>query len=436
MGVHSIILSINQVESLMKSEFEKNLEKYAKLIVKVGLNIQPGQRLLIGSPRRDANGVPIELAPLVRLITKNAYQAGAKFVEVLWEDDQVRLIRYQYAPRDSFEEYPTWRTDAKFEISKNNDAMLSVAAVNPDLLTGKDSDLIFTAHKSFYNHNKPAADLLRRGMGTWSIFTAPIKAWADKVFPDISSTERMTKFWDVIFDICRVKEEDPITAWENHINQLVIRSDFLNKKKYIALKYNAPGTDLTIGLPKGHIWKCANRTTKSGITQIVNLPTEEIYTTPHKDKVDGVISFTKPLPLEVLIDGLKLEFSKGKVIEASAKKGEKYLNKLLKTDEGASRLGEVALVPNSSPISQLGILFYNGLIDENASCHIALGNGIKGCLKNGLDMSKEEFAAAGGNQCLFHIDFMVGSEELDIDGIKEDGAVEPIMRKGEWAFKV
>jgi len=419
----------------MKSEFEKNLEKYAELIVKVGLNLQPRQRLLIGAPRSSAYGVPIELAPLVRLITKNAYQGGAKLVDVLWEDDQVRLIRYQHAPRDSFEEYPTWRTNAKFEISKNDDAMLLVAARNPDLLAGQDSDLILTTHKSFYKHNKPSADLRRSGMGNWSIFPAPVKSWADKIFPDIPSTERIAKFWDVIFDICRVKEEDPITAWEKHINQLAARSDFLNRKKYIALKYNAPGTDLTIGLPKGHVWKCANTTTKSGITHTVNLPTEEIYTIPHKDKVEGVITSTKPLPLEAFIDGLKLKFSKGKVVEASATKGEVYLKKLLKTDEGASRIGEVALVPHSSPISQLGILFYNVLIDENASCHIALGNGIKACLKNGLDMSKEEFAAAGGNQCLFHIDFMVGSEKMNIDGIKQDGAAEPIMRKGEWAFE-
>ncbi len=420
----------------MKSEFERNLEKYAELIVKFGLNIQPGQRLLIGTPRTSTYGVPIELAPLVRLITKKAYQSGAKLVEILWEDAQIRLIRYQHAPRDSFEEFPTWRTDAKFEISKNDDAILGVAAVNPDLLSGQDSDLILTAHKSFYKHNKPAADLIRSGVGTWSVFPAPIKGWVDKVFPDIPSTERMAKFWDVIFDICRVKEEDPITAWEDHINQLVARSDFINKKEYVALKYNAPGTNLTIGLPKGHIWKCANRKTKSGITQTVNLPTEEIYTTPHKDKVDGVITSTKPLPLEVFIDGLKLEFSKGKVVEAYATKGEDYLKKLLETEEGASRIGEVALVPHSSLISQLGILFYNVLIDENASCHIALGDGIKACFKNGLDMSKEEFAAAGGNQCLFHIDFMVGSEKLNIDGIKEDGTAEPVMRKGEWAFEV
>jgi len=420
----------------MSSEFELNLDKYAEVIVKVGLNLQPGKRLLVGAPRQSAYGIIIELAPLVRLITKKAYQVGAKLVDVLWEDEQVRLIRFQHAPRDSFEEFPTWRTNASYEISKEDDTMLFVVAGDPDLLAGQDTDRILTTHKAYFKHNKPSADLRRSGMGNWLAIAAPVEGWANKVFPDIPPANRMAKFWDVIFDICRVKEKDPIVAWENHINQLIARSDFLNKKKYSALKYNAPGTDLTIGLPKGHIWKSANMTTKSGITNTVNMPTEEIFTIPHKDKVDGVVTSTKPLPSEVLIDGLKLTFSDGKVIDASATKGENYLRKLLETDEGASRIGEVALVPNSSPISQSGILFYNILIDENAACHIALGNGIKACLENGLEMSKEEFSAAGGNECLFHIDFMVGSEKMNIDGIKDDGTAEPIMRKGEWTFEI
>lgn len=389
---------------------------------------------MIGAPRQSAYGVSIEIAPLVHLITKKAYQNGAKLVEVLWGDEQIRLIRFQQAPRDSFEEFPTWRTNASFEISKEDDAMLFVMAGNPDLLAGQDSDLILTTHKSYFKHNKPSADLRRSGIGNWSGFAAPVEGWANNVFPDIPPADRMAKFWDVIFDICRVKEKDPIVAWEEHIKKLGTRANYLNRKKYSALKYNAPGTDLTIGLPKGHIWKSANMTTKSGITNTVNIPTEEIFTIPHKEKVEGVVTSTKPLPTEVLIDGLKLTFSDGKVVEASATKGESYLRKLLETDEGASRLGEVALVPHSSPISQSGILFYNILIDENASCHIALGNGIKACLENGLEMSKEEFSAAGGNQCLFHIDFMVGSDKMDIDGIKEDGTAEPVMRQGDWAF--
>ena len=421
---------------LMSSEFERNLEKYAEVIVKVGLNLQPGQRLLIGAPRQSANGVSIELAPLVRLITKKAYQIGAKLVEVLWEDEQVRLIRFQHAPRDSFEEFPTWRTLASFNISKEDDAMLLVAAGNPDLLTGQDSNLILTTHKAYFKHNKPSADLRRRGIGNWSVFSAPVTGWADKVFPDIPIADRKAKFWDVIFDICRVKEKDPIAAWDEHIKQLGARGNYLTRKKYSALKYIAPGTDLTIGLPDGHIWNSANMTTKSGITNTVNIPTEEIFTTPHKDKVEGVVTSTKPLPTEVLIDGLKLTFSEGRVIEVIATKGQKYLRQLLETDEGASRLGEVALVPHSSPISQLGMVFYNILIDENASCHIALGNGIRAGLENGLEMSKEEFSAAGGNQCLFHIDFMVGSDKMNIDGINEDETTEPIMRNGEWAFDI
>ncbi|UCC18559.1 MAG: aminopeptidase [Promethearchaeota archaeon] len=419
----------------MSSDFEKNLDKYAEVIVKIGLNLQPGQRLLIGKPIIGINGVPIELAPLVRLIVKKAYRIGAKLVDVMWEDDQIRLYRYKYAPKDSFEEYPTWRTDGAYDIAKGGDAMLLVAARDPDLLSEQDSNLIFTTHKTFLKYNKPAADLRRKGLVNWLAITAPIDRWADKIFPAIPQNKRMAKFWDILFDICRIKHEDPISIWKDHINQLVSRCSYLNHKKYNALHFSAPGTDLTIGLPEGHIWKSAYFTTQSGISNIVNIPTEEIFTTPHKDKTEGIVTATKPLFSDVLIENLKLTFTNGKVEEASATKGEEYIRNIIKTDDGASRLGEVSLVPNSSPISQTGILFYSILIDENASCHIALGNGIRTCLKNGENMDEKVFSDHGGNTSLLHLDFMIGSEKLDIDGIIEEEKTEPIMRNGEWAFE-
>ncbi|MFX1418575.1 MAG: aminopeptidase [Promethearchaeota archaeon] len=420
----------------MPSEFEKNLDKYAEVIVKIGLNLQPGQRLLIGKPIIGINGVSIELAPLVRLIVKKAYQIGAKLVDVMWDDDQIRLYRYKFAPKDSFEEYPTWRTDGAYDIAKEGDAMLLVAARNPDLLSEQDSNLIFTTHKTFLKYNKPAADLRRKGLVNWLAITAPIDGWADKIFPDIPQNKRMAKFWDILFDICRIKHEDPISIWKDHINQLVSRCSYLNHKKYNALHFSAPGTDLTIGLPEGHIWKSAYFTTQSGINNVVNIPTEEIFTTPHKDKTEGIVTATKPLFSDVLIENLKLTFTNGKVEEASATKGEEYIRNIIKTDDGASQLGEVSLVPNSSPISQTGILFYSILIDENASCHIALGNGIRTCLKDGENMDEKEFSDHGGNTSLLHLDFMIGSEKLDVDGIFEEEKSEPIMRKGEWAFEV
>lgn len=420
----------------MSSEFEENLEKYAELIIKVGLNLQEGQRLLIGAPAVGRNGVSLEIAPLVRLIVKKAYQSGAKLVEVMWEDDQTRLFRYKYAPKDSFEEYPTWRTDGAFNFAKEGDAMLFIAARNPDLLSDIDSNLILTSTKTYFTYMKPANDLRRRGLVNWSAIVAPVDGWVDKVFPDIPQNERKAKFWDTIFEICRVKQKDPVLAWQEHINQLVTRGSYLNNKKYSSLHFRAQGTDLRVGLPQGHIWKSAYFTTQGGITNVVNIPTEEIFTTPHRDMTEGTVTATKPLVTAVTVEDLKVTFSKGKVIEVSATTGEEYIRNILKTDEGASRLGEVSLVPHSSPISQSGLLFYNILIDENASCHIALGSGIKTCLENGVNMTDEEFSVVGGNSSMMHLDFMIGSESMNVDGITEDGTVEPIMRKGEWDFNV
>ena len=417
----------------MSIEFEQNLEKYVDVILKVGLNLQKGQRLLINSMR----STPLlELAPFVELITKKAYQMGAKFVEVIWNDPQLDLIRFQYAPRDSFEEFPTWISNAALEFAEKGDATLLFNADIPDLFVDQDPELMAIIRKTGAKHFKPFIDLLSKNAFNWIMVAAPVDGWTEKIFPDLSPDKRKTKLWDTIFDICRVKQKDPVSAWQDHINQLVVRSNYLNQKQYTTLKLEAPGTDLTIGLPKGHIWKSGSITSQNGIDFTANIPTEEICTLPHKDKTEGVVTATKPLPVEVVIEDFSLTFSKGRVVKATAKKGEKMLHKLLEIDENMSRLGEIALVPHSSPISQSGILFYNTLIDENASCHLALGMGYRFCMKNGEKMSDEEFMTVGGNVSLGHIDFMIGSGEMNIDGITEDKMSEPIMRKGEWAFKV
>ncbi len=420
----------------MSSEFEKNLEKYAEVILKIGLNLQPGQRLLIGAPNTYQKGAPIELAPLIRVIAKKAYQIGARFVEVMWDDEQLKLIRFQHAPRDSFEEYATWRTDCQYEFAKNGDAIVRILAYNPDLLSDHDHNLIATTIKTHLTHSKPYSNLISKNALNWVGITAPVDGWTEKVFPDIPPENRKDKFWDILFEICRVKNEDPIAVWEAHIKQLAVRSNYLNKRRYIALKFVGPGTDLTIGLPKGHIWGSARFKSQNGIDYVANIPTEEVFTLPHKDKTEGVITATKPLPINGMIEDISLIFSKGRVVDASAKKGEEMLHKILETDEGTRRLGEVALVPQSSPISQSGLLFYNILLDENASCHIALGRALKFWLKNGEKMSDEEFSAAGGNLSIDHVDFMIGSDKIDVDGILENGSVEPIMRNGEWAFDI
>jgi aminopeptidase len=418
-------------------EFEKNLEKYSEVILKIGLNLQSGQRLLIGPPTYVNYGTPIELAPLVRLIVAKAYQMGAKLVEVMWDDDQLRLTRFQHAPRNSFEEFPKWRTDAAFEFGNAGDATLAIIPHNPELLRDQDQALISIFQKTYFKHGKASSDLRGKNAMNWTAIVAPVEGWTEKVFPDLPPNYRKAKLWDTLFKICRVDQEDPILTWQDHINNLVTRSNTLNQKRFDALKLNAPGTDLTIGLPKGHIWSGACMTAQNGINFTANIPTEEIFTIPHKDKTEGKVSTTKPLSYGgTLIEGINFEFSEGRIVKASAKKGETPLLKLLETDEGAARLGEIALVPHSSPISQSNLLFFNTLLDENASCHIAIGRAFKFALEKGDTMSNEEFAEIGGNDSLIHIDCMIGSNEMDIDGLKKDGTSEPVMRKGEWAFNL
>ena len=418
----------------MSSEFEKNLDKYAEVIVKVGLNLQPGQRLLIGAPAFEILGVHIELAPLIRLIVKKAYQIGVKFVDVMWEDDQLRLIRFKHAPRDSFKEFPSWRSDEASRIAKASDAILWVISWDSELLDSQDPNLFSKFFDICLSHYKPLLDLRHKNSMNHTLIAPPISGWADKIFPNISPTERLDKLWDVIFDICRVKEKDPIAAWRTHINTLRSRCNYLNQKQYKVLQFIAPGTNLTIGLPKGHIWSSGGFKTQNGIEYVANIPTEEIFTIPHKDKTEGVVLGTKPLPAEVMIEDISLTFSKGRVIKATAKKGEKFLKKILERDDGASFLGEVALVPHSSPISKTGKIFYRLLYDENASCHLALGQSVRMCIKNGEIMSDEQLLAAGCNISGIHLDFMIGSGEMNVDGILENGEIEAILRNGEWAF--
>lgn len=417
----------------MSSEFEQNLEKYVEVILKVGLNLQKGQRMLISS----GYGTNlIELAPFIELITKKAYQMGARYVEVIWNDPKLHLIRYKYAPRDSFEELPTWISNAHIAFAEKGDAILNIYAADPDLFIDQDPELMAIRLKTALKHFKKFFDLRLKNANNWCVVAAPVKGWTDKVFPDLPPDKREAKMWDTIFNICRVKQEDPVSAWNDHIDQLHVRRNYLNHKQYKTLKLDAPGTDLTIGLPNGHIWVGGRMKSLNGISFVPNLPTEEICTTPHKDKTEGVVTATRPLHYEVLIKDFSLTFSEGKVVKATAKEKEEMLQKALETDEGSSRLGEIALIPHSSPISKSGLIFYNMLIDENASCHVALGKGIRFCMKNGEEMSEEEFMTAGGNESLTHIDFMIGSGKMNIDGITEDGTAEAIMRNGEWAFEV
>jgi len=410
--------------------FEEKLQRYADLIVKVGLNLQQGQRLFIV-------GYSLDVAPVVRAVTACAYQNGSKLVSVLWLDEQLDLARYQYAPRDSFEEYADWMTNGGLSCIEHGDAYLQIVGTDPELLKDQDPELIATAGRIGGKHYKPIG--IHQGKNTvqWSLVAPPTPGWATKVFPDKTPQEAVDQLWDAVFKTCRLDESDPSAFWEQQVNDLRKRKEYLTEKQYIGLKYTAPGTDLTIGLPEGHIWSGGASQTPSGVSFVPNLPTEEVYTMPHKDKTQGTVTATKPLSYRGnLIENFSLTFTDGKVTGFSAQKGEETLRGLLETDENAKRLGEVALIPHKTPISQSGIVFLKTLYDENASNHLALGSAYRYTLKGGTEMTDEEFAQAGGNDSLAHVDFMFGSGEMDVDGLKADGSTEPVMRQGEWAFDV
>jgi aminopeptidase len=417
-------------------DFDKKLARYADLIVHVGLNLQKGQNLAIGG-KNLTRGAPLTSAPLVRKVAESAYKAGAHLVSTLWDDDQVNLIRFKHADPNSFAAYPHWRTDAIYEHAKNGDAIFTVHAENPDVYKSVDPDLVVEAQRTMEQHLSPASMLLMKNAYNWCLVSTPTPQWAHKIFPKLSEQKAMEKLWDVIFTLCRVDKADPVKAWEKHIAGLNARAAYMNAKGYDSLHYTGPGTDFTLGLPANHEWNSAQGTVLGKDFKFIpNLPTEEIFTMPHKSRAEGTVKATMPLAhAGRVMDGFSLTFKAGRVVDFKAKTGADMLQRILDTDEGARQLGEVALVPHSSPISQSGLLFYNTLFDENAASHIALGRAYQESLKDGEEMDTEAFYAAGGNNSLIHIDFMIGSEKLDIDGLSKSGKAEPVMRKGEWAFK-
>lgn len=413
-----------------KKEFDTLLEKYAELAVKIGLNLQPGQRLFIWAQQ-------LEVAPLVREVAKAAYQNGSKLVSVLWNDDHLNLTRLENAPRDSFEEFPTWKTDARFNSMKRGDATLFVAGRDPELFKGQDPELVGKAARAYSEQFKPIMEMVARNSAQWCVICPPTPDWAAAVFPDSAQEVAESKLWDAVIKTCRLDHPDPVKYWQGYFDQIMVRGEYLTAKKYTALKYRAPGTDLTVGLPEGHLWIGGWDRTEGGITFAANLPSEEVFTLPHREMTEGTVTATKPLVYQgSLIEDFSLTFSGGKVVDFKAKKGQDILENILESDPNARYLGETALVPHGTPISQLGLTFLNTLYDENASNHLALGNAYRFNLKGGTDMSEELFAAAGGNESIIHEDFMFGSGEMDVDGILPDGTAEPIMRAGEWAFEV
>jgi aminopeptidase len=418
-----------------KKQHQELLRKYAEAIVRVGLNLRAGQRLIITNAT--ARGVPPAGRPLVHAVTKAAYAAGARYVDVIWGDEEVMRLRLQNAPDDSFSEYPKWHIEGILDMIKNGDALLSIYANDPDVYSGLDPERIGAMQKAHLeNWNEISVNVSRNAIN-WCIAAAAAPAWAAKIFPNLKPKEAEEKLWQAIFETTRATAPDPVAAWGEHVKNLRKRADYLQAKKYSALHYKSQDTDLTLGLAQGHKWISAQSLAENGVVFTANMPTEEVFTLPDRNRADGTVHATFPLSYSgSLIEDFSVTFENGRIVRVSAKKNEAILQKIVDTDEGARRLGEIALVPASSPIATRGHLFYNTLFDENASCHIAIGRGYRFTVTGGEELTDEEFNAAGGNTGLTHIDFMIGSPQMDIDGIKEDGTHEPVMRSGEWAFDV
>ena len=402
------------------------LEKLAEVAIKVGLQLQSGQDLLITAP--------VAAMPLVRLITREAYKAGAGLVSTFYADEEATLARYEYGHDASFDRAANWLYEGMAKAFSSNTARLAIAGDNPMLLSDQDPAKVARASRANSAAYKPALEKISNFDINWNIVSYPNPSWAKLVFPNDPEAIAIAKLAKAIFAASRVDVVDPIAAWAEHNANLRKRSEWMNGQRFSTLHFQGPGTDLKVGLADGHEWHGGASTAKNGITCNPNIPTEEVFTTPHALRVEGHVSSTKPLSHQgTLIDNIQVRFEGGRIVEAKATRGEEVLNKVLDTDEGARRLGEVALVPHSSPISASGILFYNTLFDENASCHIALGQCYSKCFLDGASLSQEQIKAQGGNSSLIHIDWMIGSDKVDVDGIKPDGSRVPVLRKGEWA---
>ena len=404
------------------------LEKYALLLVKTGINIQNNQILVINCP--------IECAAFARRVSRIAYVEGAREVVINWRDELSSKIKFMLAPEEIFDEYPDWQRDFYLSNVRRGAAFLTISASDPELMKDVNIERMSKSHKAASTAIKEYRERLMSNRNVWCVASIPTVAWAKKVFPELSEDEAVEKLWDSIFKTVRVDLEDPVAAWQTHKDNLKKNMEFLNSNKFKYLQYkNSLGTDLKIELPEDHLWLGGSEYTPQGIEFIANMPTEEIFTLPLKTGVNGVVVSSKPLNYNGnLIEEFSLTFKLGRIVEFTAKKGYETLKSIIDTDAGSSYLGEVALVPHDSPISNSNILFYNTLFDENASCHLAIGKAYPVCIKNGENLSEDELAILGVNDSLAHEDFMVGTADLQIIGIKEDGKEIPVFLNGNFAF--
>jgi len=411
------------------SEFLTNheirLDRLAEVAIHVGLGLAPGQELVITAT--------LDAVPLVRRITAQAYKAGASLVTTLLSDEQAALLRYEHAPDASFDKAPAWLQEGLANAYRAGSARLAVTGSDPSLLKNQDPKKVSRANVAMSKVSRPAMEIITRHEINWTIVASATPAWAKAISPNEPEDVAMEKLWHAIFSCSRVLNDGAVENWRAHDAQLQKRAAYLNEKRYSALHYTGPGTDLVVGLADDHLWLGGGTTAGNGLHCIPNMPTEEVFTTPHKDRTSGFVTASKPLSYQgMLIENIRVRFEKGRIVDAAASAGQEVLQNLISTDEGACRLGEVALVPHSSPVSQSGLLFFNTLFDENAASHIALGQAYSSCVKGGHHMDKAGLAAKGANDSLIHVDWMIGSDKVDVFGVAADGSEEPLMKQGEW----
>lgn len=410
---------------------EKLLDKYAELVVCTGVNLQKGQLLVVNSP--------IECADFARRIARRAFAAGARDVKINWSDEQLARLRLEEAEAEVFDEFPVWRRDMFMDFKARGAAVVSIHASDPTIFQHIEPDKLLRSQRAAGKALLEYRQAMMNNELRWCVVSIPTESWAGKVFAGESGEKAVEKLWQAIFRAVRIDAEhedtNPVEAWQKHIDFLQRACRFMNEQQFSALHYtNSLGTDLTVKLPRGHVWAGGAEIAGDGVRFVANMPTEEIYTLPDRNGVDGVVYASKPLNYNgSLIEGMRLEFASGKVVKAEAAKGQEVLNQLLAVDEGAGYLGEVALVPYDSPISRSGILFYNTLFDENAACHLAFGKAYPTCLQGGEKMDSVELLQHGVNDSLVHEDFMIGTSDLAIEGIRADGSRVQVFRDGNFA---
>lgn len=410
----------------MIANFAEKLRKYAELIVRIGVNVQKGQPVVLY--------ISVTQQELAHLIVEEAYRAGASEVMIEWKDTFSERAFLKYASEERIDNVPEYIVRKGDYIAKNRAARISVISADPGAYAGLDQTRVARSQAADGRALKQVRKATMNNDLSWTVVSAADQAWAEKVFPDRKGQDAVEALWEEIFKTTRIDQADPVEAWHEHDRKLHEKADWLNGQQFSALHYTSPVTDITIGLPENHIWEGAGSFTPENVEFMANMPTEEVFTAPDCRRIDGHVTSTKPLSYAgSILEDMKFTFRDGKIVEATAKKGQDVLDHLLKTDEGVLSLGEVSLVPDPSPISQSGIIFFNTLFDENASDHLALGASYPSNIQGGTRMSDDELAARGMNLSQAHVDFMVGSADMNIDGIRKDGTTVPVFRNGDWA---